>query len=281
MSFLERIRECNTRDMRRYRPFLVAGDRVGWVRDDMAAAIAPHRDVFRVAPESVTLAPGLDDFASRSAAVDRVLRGLVGGGLMTAWRDEPFPVATAFEAPALLVMERAAVPLFGVAAYGVHLNGFVRRDAGLAMWIARRARTKPTYPGLLDNMVAGGQPHGLSPRANLVKECREEAGIPPALAARAVAVGAVGYCAETQEGLRPDVQFCYDLELPADFVPRPHDDEIESFALMPIAEVAEIVRDTRQFKFNCNLVVIDFLVRHGLVAPEDPDYLAIVRGLHP
>jgi hypothetical protein len=43
--------------------------------------------------------------------------------------------------------------------------------------------------------------------------------------------------------------------------------------------VAEIVRDTRQFKFNCNLVLIDFFVRHGVIAPEHPDYLAICRGL--
>ena len=33
------------------------------------------------------------------------------------------------------------------------------------------------------------------------------------------------------------------------------------------------------FKFNCNLVLIDFFVRHGLIGPEDPDYVAICRGL--
>ena len=49
--------------------------------------------------------------------------------------------------------------------------------------------------------------------------------------------------------------------------------------LWPIARVAEIVRDTREFKFNCNLVIIDFLVRHGLIAPEYPEYLEIVKGL--
>jgi hypothetical protein len=34
------------------------------------------------------------------------------------------------------------------------------------------------------------------------------------------------------------------------------------------------------FKFNCALVVIDFLIRHGLIAPDHPDYVALVRGLH-
>ena len=82
-----------------------------------------------------------------------------------------------------------------------------------------------------------------------------------------------------EDGLKPDVQFCYDLELPADFTPHNTDGEIAEFMLWPMAKVAAIVRDTKEFKFNCNLVIIDFLVRHGLIAPEHPDYLEIVAGL--
>jgi 8-oxo-dGTP pyrophosphatase MutT (NUDIX family) len=120
----------------------------------------------------------------------------------------------------------------------------------------------------------------MTPRDCLVKECGEEASIPAAWARLATSVGAITYCAETPEGLRPDVQFCYDLELPEEFVPACRDGEIEKFELIPIEQVAEIVRDTQRFKFNCNLVIIDFLVRQGLLGPEDPDYVAIVQGLH-
>ena len=69
-------------------------------------------------------------------------------------------------------------------------------------------------------------------------------------------------------------------EVPADFHPRPVDGEVERFELLPLAEVAELVRDTERFKFNCNLVILDFLVRHGWFRPEDPDYLPLVAGLH-
>ncbi len=65
------------------------------------------------------------------------------------------------------------------------------------------------------------QPHGLSCRENVEKECGEEAGIPPALAARARPVGAVSYLTISASGYKPDVLFCYDLELPHDFVPTP------------------------------------------------------------
>jgi hypothetical protein len=39
------------------------------------------------------------------------------------------------------------------------------------------------------------------------------------------------------------------------------------------------VRDTDDFKFNVPLVILDFLVRHGWLRPEDPDYVEIVAGL--
>jgi len=57
--------------------------------------------------------------------------------------------------------------------------------------------------------------------------------------------------------------------------------EIESFALWPIERVARTVAETREFKDNCNLVIIDFLIRHGLIQPDDPDYVALVSGLRP
>ena len=94
-----------------------------------------------------------------------------------------------------------------------------------------------------------------------------------------MSVGAIAYRLEAEDGLKPDVQICFDLELPAEFVPNAVDGEIESFALLPAAEAMRLVRDTREFKFNCNLVLIDFFVRHGLIGPEDQDYVAICRGL--
>jgi len=279
MSFLDRIRACNTYDITGFRAFRVAGRRVGWIRHALAERLAAWPAVFAVGADAVTLDPGLTDFAARSAAVEPVLRSLAAAGLIPGWRNEPYPVALGFAADPLLAMERAAIPRFGVRAYGVHMNGYLRRPDGLHMWVARRARDKPTYPGMLDNTVAGGQPLGLGLMENLIKECAEEAAIPKALAMQSRPVGAISYCTESDEGLKPDVQVCYDLELPEGFVPHNTDGEIESFALWPIAEVERVVRDTAEFKFNCNLVIIDFLIRHGVIPPEHPDYLALCQGL--
>jgi 8-oxo-dGTP pyrophosphatase MutT (NUDIX family) len=280
MSYLDRIRACNDHDLSRYRRFEVDGDHVGFVRQDMAEAVRPYADVFQVNERAVVLSPRLRGFKERTGAVEAVLKAIKSKGIMSPWRDEPYAVTPAFGAPPLFTMERAAIPLFGIRAYGVHLSGYVRKNGRIHMWIGRRSRTKHTYPGLLDNTVAGGLPHGMTARECLAKECEEEAGIPKALASGAPSVGAITYCAEMPEGLRPDVLFCYDLELPADFKPECRDGELEGFMLMPIDEVAAIVRETEQFKFNCNLVIIDFLVRHGLIGPDEPKYIAIVQGLH-
>jgi isopentenyldiphosphate isomerase len=280
MSFLDRIEACNRHDPSRYRPFWVDGVRVGSVRADMAAAIRPYADTFAVDDRGVVLSPRLVDFQTRTEAVNDVLSRFANTGIMSRWCDELYAVTPSSGGPALFAMERAATPLFGVRAYGVHLSGYVRKQGRVFIWIGRRSRHKSTYPGLLDNTVAGGLTYGLSVRDCLAKECEEEAGIPPSLTAQAIPVGAVSYCAETPEGLRPDVMYCYDLALPPDFTPRCRDGEIEEFMLMPCDEVAGIVRETARFKFNCNLVIIDFLLRHGLIGPDEPDYLAIAKGLH-
>jgi hypothetical protein len=69
------------------------------------------------------------------------------------------------------------------------------------------------------------------------------------------------------EGLRRDVLHCYDLMLAEDFTPVATDGEVAAFELWPIARVVETVRDTDDFKFNVNLVLIDLFLRLGLIEP--------------
>jgi len=179
----------------------------------------------------------------------------------------------------LFKLDRGAVGFFGIRAYGVHVNGLRRGAGGLTLWIGRRAGDKKVAPNKLDNMVAGGIGHGHGLIETLVKEAAEEAAVPRDLIDRAVPVGALLYRMETKAGLRDDVLFAFDLEVPADFIPRNTDGEIVEFHAMPAREAVARVRDGDDFKFNVNLVIIDFALRHGLITPDEPDYLEIVTGL--
>ena len=283
MGLIDRVRVCQRRDLARYPRFVVGDTAVGWVRPDFVDRLRGFPDTFIVTDGTVRLDPRLADFDSRSQAVEAVLLRLEEEGLVPGWRNEPYPVGTDFHAPPLLKMERAAVPGFGVRAYGVHINGHVEArpgsNDGLGIWVGKRSRSKPTAPGKLDHLVAGGQPLGLGLMDNLVKECAEEAAIPGPLARTARPAGFVSYVMENEEGVRNDVLFVYDLAVPADFVPRNTDGEIEEFYLWPVARVIETLASGDAFKFNVALVVIDFLVRRGLLPPEDADYLEIVHGL--
>lgn len=280
MNWLRWIRICNHHDLHRFAPLFADNERIGYVRVDrlesvVGDAIACEQSA--AAGQTLQLRGATPD--ERTEQLAELARTLSGDKQIRPLTNEPFPILSSRAGSCFATIDRALVAYLGVHARGVHLNGFTRLDERCFMWIAERSRSKATYPGMLDNMVAGGQPHGLGLRANLLKECSEEAGIPLDLARHARPTGAVSYVYEDSGGLKPDTMFCFDLELPQDFVPMPVDGEVETFHLLPIDEVAALVRDTDRFKFNCNLVILDFLVRHGWLCADESGYEQIVRGL--
>lgn len=279
MSLLERIRTCHQWDPGAYRPFLIDGTSYGYIPHALATRLSDFPAVFGVESAQVTLSSELADFEYRSQAVAEVVQQLTESGDLPAWRGEDFPLARRWGDAPVMTIDRCAAAPFGIRSFGVHVNGITEREGERLMWIGRRAMNKPSAPGKLDHIVAGGQPHGLSIKENLIKECAEEADIPRPLAERAKPTSAVSYLCEWTDGLRDDVAFCYDLELPADFTPRNTDGEVDDFYLWPIDQVIERVRDTEDFKFNVNLVIIDFMIRHGYLGPDDPDYMKIVEGM--
>jgi 8-oxo-dGTP pyrophosphatase MutT (NUDIX family) len=280
MAFVDWIHRCNAGDLTGFRPFLCAGEHIGWVHDSRLPLLAAHPGVFQADGDAIRLHPALETPQERTAALAMVTELWVANGILPGWRGEHYRAATALDAPELFAVERSAAPLFGLRAWGVHVNGFVRRSDGLHMWVARRASDRPVAPGKWDHVIAGGLPAGMTPEENLIKEADEEAGLPAEVAARAVAAGHVSYCfVDRTHCLRPDTLLVYDLELPDGMEPRNRDGEVERFELWPIERVAETVRDTLAFKRNCNLVIVDFLVRHGVIGPDAPDYRAIVEGL--
>ncbi|KAJ3370971.1 hypothetical protein GGF31_003701 [Allomyces arbusculus] len=277
----------------------IDGVRVGLLTPDVAALVAEERkyfdhpkpDVFELrVPEGAddgveTRTAWIAEMVSRWRAQDRfpALRG---------WRNELYSVYGVGGAVALAV-ERAASGLLGLRTYGCHLTGYTLPKGAshphkdLKVWIARRSLTKPTFPGLLDNMAAGGLTHGQNPVECIVRECEEEASIPIEVAqARVVPAGLVSYCMRQDHlpslggCIGAETQFVFDLRLDEDFSPAINDGEVHGFTLMRVDEVMAAMR-RGEFKPNCAVVMIDFLVRHGYITPDtEPEYLEIVHGSH-
>lgn len=281
MGFMRHVKACNQHNPTDFIPFIVDDEIVGKVRPDFAETLRPWPDVFHINSSSLKLAVETEDLQERSTLVATILQQLVQQKVLPPLSSELYAAVIGNRHNPVLLLDRAVAPYFGIRSYGQHLNGYVRTDEGMKLWIAKRANDRINYPGCLDNLVAGGLPNGITMQDNLIKECQEEAALPEELLKGLVLTGSVQYNVDTTAGFNPFILVCYDLELPADFQPCCTDGEVQEFFLMPVEEVMEIVRSTDDFKLNCNLVIIDFLIRHCYIGPKTDDYLQILDGLHP
>jgi 8-oxo-dGTP pyrophosphatase MutT (NUDIX family) len=262
-KLLSHITACHTAVLPGTRLPLYAGaHHIGYVRPDLAARLAEISPLITVLEHKMLLA---------EAALPQLNELAAAAGIPT--RSEDFDVREEGEGPVLGVLDRGALPSFGVIGVGVHLNGIVRRTDGVHLWVGKRAADKKLDPGKLDHLVAGGVPAGYTPFQALVKEAEEEAALPEALAIQARHVGSFRYDMERPEGLRRDLIHAYDLDLPESFIPMPVDGEVESFSLWPLAQVLEALATTDEFKFNVTLVLTDLLIREGLITGEAAEML--------
>jgi 8-oxo-dGTP pyrophosphatase MutT (NUDIX family) len=268
-GFARHIAACNNMGSPAGRiPFSILGAPVGLLPPELARWLAYRPQHFHFDAKGVSLAASLRGITRRDAALADAVKGMAREGYIKH-RDEPFDVRATADGPVLARLDRGAIPAFGVMAQGVHLNGLVRRADGLHLWLGRRSLTKAVAPGEWDNIVAGGTPAGLDATTTLVKEAEEEAGLPATLAAQARPVARLTYNMLEENGrLRRDILHVFDLDIPEDFTPTPHDDEVDHFKLWPAPRVLELVRDTDSVKFNVNLVLIDLFLREGLIDPE-------------
>ena len=280
MSYLDHIERCNRYAKEDFLPFYIGKTCYGLTHKAHAKELLNWPHVFTTHNNRLYLHDSLTIPSERTEAVNEVMWALHQSGVIDSWVGEQYDVSERFDSPSAMQLERAAVAFLGTGGYGVHLNGLVRKADGIYIWVAVRSLSKPFWPGMLDQIVAGGQPSGLSPLENIIKESQEEADIPQALAATATLESQIFYCNAGHRGLHNDGLFNYDLWLPEDFVPRNTDGEVESFELMPIEEMARITDETEKFKDNCNLVNIDLLLRLGIINETHPDYQAIRSRLY-
>ncbi|KAL4919831.1 NUDIX hydrolase domain-like protein [Aspergillus aurantiobrunneus] len=207
--------------------------------------------------------------------------------VLRGWRNEPYPVFGP-NGEFLLEMERCASPLFGIVSYGIHATAYFEDADGLKLWVPRRSKTKQTYPGMLDNTVAGGMSTGERPSECLVREAMEEASLPEdVVRASSTAAGCVSYAyvRDNRAGgetdlVQPEVEYVYDIKLPPGVVPKPNDSEVEEFCLLTVEDTKKALAN-REFKPNCAVVLIDFFLRHGIITPEnEKDFLQIITRIH-
>ena len=261
-------------------PFYVRSHAVGWLRPSFADLLRRWPHHFEVTTAYVTLRAVPDTPHGRTGALAEVTRALEREGVIRGWRDESVSVSHHYAAPELLKVERAATRHFGMMAYGAHLNGFTRRGGEPCLWIARRAASKSVDPDRLDNLVGGRIACGYTVDETIRKEAWEEAGIAAGLMGGVACASVVRVEYSVPEGLHREIIFAHDLWLAADFRPQNQDGEVARLYCLAIPEVIDAIL-AGEFTPDAGAVTVDALLRNGILAPEDPQYLDLVRLLKP
>lgn len=182
------------------------------------------------------------DVDARSARIGEVALALKARGAISGWRGEPYTCETPVADPCtqrgepLFRLERAAFRFFGLMSRAVHINGFL---PGARLVCGRRALTKATDPGRLDNLAAGGLTADEDLVACARRELLEEAGVPMAVSAAVRARGALRSTRMEPEGLHDEVLHVFSLPLPAGFQPRNGDGEVSEFLTLDLESLAQ------------------------------------------
>lgn len=256
-------------------PFHLGGRRVGSVAAAHLPALQRWPRWLDAGPQAVHLRA--DDASTALAEINARLRA---DGLVRAWRDETYPVLErAGEAP-LALIERASSRFWGTLTFGAHCNGYVTDAVDTSgrptrLWIARRALTKATDPGKLDNLVGGGVPHGQTPFETLLREGFEEAGLDEATMRRATPGRVIELRCDIAEGFMHEQLHTFDLALPGGLTPRNQDGEVGELHCWPVAEAIRRAA-AGEMTVDAALVTLDFALRHRLLADA-----ALERDLAP
>ena len=240
-------------------PWVVAGQRVGWLDRERASLLVRWPQWFEVSAQRVDLRDTLGAEANRTSALAEVIARLAEAGHVRGWRDELFAVNTGWGTPTLALIERAAARFFGIRTYAAHMNGLIDGPEPM-LWLARRASTKPIDPGMWDNLVAGGIGHGFDARGALEKECWEEAGIGADLAAKLEPRGTIDVLRAVPEGIQNETLFAFDLTLPGSFIPANQDGEVAGHLRASPDAALDIMADCAM-TVDATLVTLDALAR--------------------
>jgi 8-oxo-dGTP pyrophosphatase MutT (NUDIX family) len=283
MAILVRLGKALAAPTRILHPLRVDTANVGWLDEDRAARVGKFDNVFVATGDGMTFVPALRDEPSRSEAMVEVTATLAAEGALTPWRDELYAVAPAFGAPPWFRLERAAARYFGVHTWAAHINGLVRGLGDPRMWLARRSADKAIDPRKLDNLVGGGIASGATLAETIAKEAWEESGIPYPLASQSLPAGALSIRREQPDGLQSETIFVHDLWLPPDFVPANQDGEVLEHRLVAMNEAARLIAlpgGLDEVTADASLVVLDFLLRRGAIAPASPACPGLQQLLH-
>ena len=270
---VESLRSLNQYELKDFVPVLVREKKIGWIYKDNLAHLINHSVLLE--PErkntvqvSLSEAESFFQKAYKNLLEHKLIRTDIHEQCPVFYANSlqpklDFKYSSKFCNNNLFNVQRSILGFFGLPAYGVHLNGWKLKDKDLYFLLGKRSKDILKFPGLYDNLVAGGVISNLSLNKNLEKESCEEAGISAKRIKYAKPASCISYFHVNNNFFSPSVIFTYDLEINNNDKFSNLDGEVEDFIYFDISQIFELA-DNKKIKPNSMIPIIDFLVRKNI-----------------
>ena len=240
------------------RPLTVSGRVSGWVTAK-ATRVVDGLPGVHVEAEAVHVTAAASQRITLKAVLERIAQTLRDANCLRGWRNELIDVVG--EGRTLSVIERAAMRPLGLLTRAVHLNAWTPTGN---LWIARRALSKSTDPGMWDTLVGGLVGAAESLDVSLLRESNEEAGLAPAaLEGRDPLRMILRMHRRLPEGYQVEDLLASECVLAESVRPANQDGEVSEIRNVPVAEVWSMIQ-AGEFTLEAELVILDGLRRRGL-----------------
>ena len=202
---------------------------------DGPARLAPgvrgvsRNDAFVETPSALALRLPSDERDARLAEIHATLRD---EGLITAWRDEPYPLRDVAGGEHATI-ERAASRFWGTMTWGAHCNGYVADGAAGRRICGSRAAPSPSRrtPAGSTTWSAAACRVGSRRARRSCARAGKRRGSNPRGSTDLVEGEVLEIDCDIAEGRQHEHLFVFDLALPAGFVPRIVDGEVAEHRL--------------------------------------------------
>ena len=258
---------ANQRPQTESLPLFISGQRCGWLFAKAAQALAGLKHV-EISPDSAHIGRLMGSGPELNALLATVATTLRQAGCAPGWRNElldvwpeyPAGSAVSVDSKPLAAIERGVVRPLGLLTRAVHLSGW-SQDGHL--WVARRALTKATDPGMWDTLVGGLISSQEDVQLGLVRESDEEAGLEAHDIAGRTPLRTIGrMLRQVPEGYQSEDVLTCECVLPAHVIPKNRDGEVMEIQLMAPATIFNMLNQGA-FTLEASIVVTDDLLRRA------------------
>ena len=258
---------ANQRPQTESLPLFISGQRCGWLFAKAAQALAGLKHV-EISPDSAHIGRLMGSGHELNTLLATVATTLRQAGCAPGWRNElldvwpeqPAGSAASVDRKPLAAIERGVVRPLGLLTRAVHLSGW-SQDGHL--WVARRALTKATDPGMWDTLVGGLISSQEDVQLGLVRESDEEAGLEAHDIAGRTPLRTIGrMLRQVPEGFQSEDVLTCECVLPAHVIPKNRDGEVMEIQLMAPATIFNMLTQGA-FTLEASIVVTDDLLRRA------------------